>query len=248
VPLLIDALNCAYGCNLGTATCTEADLDGIDAHMNSLKADKMAQEESRRLFSYFDTNLRLEDFARSYTASPLDEDTALSKDVESVFHVLGKITPESRKINCYSCGYGSCQRFAQAVASGHNCVEACVYYARNCLQESNDEFDKMINAAGSYLGSLESSADELKRGFSTLDNIAQAIKIIAFNANNIEAARAGQDGKAFSVVGEEIRRLAGQSENVIDNLHIQEEEMLKKLGDVETALRLMKEKMHMVLQ
>lgn len=246
VPVLVDALNCAHGCNLGTASCTNADLDDIDAHMNKLKEEKAAKEESRRLFKYFDDNLQLEDFTRHYTAAPLPKDEENNKNLESVFQILGKTTPESRKINCYSCGYGNCHKFAQAVASGHNCVEACVYYARNRLHESNDEFNEMIQEVISYLNSLSLSADELKKGFTTLDNIAQTIKIIAFNAN-IEAARAGQHGITFGAVGKEIRNLSDQSKNVINQLHEQEQSMTKRLNDVESALNNMKEKMQTIL-
>ncbi len=246
VPVLVDALNCAHGCNLGTASCTEPDLDEIDARMNSLKTEKAAREESRRLFDDFDARLDPEDFVRRYTAAPLAEDGIADMDLENVFQILGKTTPESRKINCYSCGYGSCQRFAQAVASGHNCVEACVYYARNRLHESNDEFDGLIHTVSTHLDSLGLSVYELKKGFATLDNISQTTRIIAFNAN-IEAARAGEQGKAFSVVGEKIRILSDQSKNVIDQLHDHEKGMTKRLEDVETALDSMKDKMHTIL-
>ncbi len=247
VPLLVDALNCTHGCNLGTAACADADLDEIDAQMNRLKTKKIQQEESKKLFGYFDANLSIEDFTRRYTAMPLKEDGIGQKDLEGIFRILGKMTPESRRINCYACGYGNCQNFAQAVANGHNCVESCVYYARNRLYESNSEFDEMIDSVGAYLESLGLSVEELQKGFTTLNDIAYKTRIIALNAN-IEAARAGQQGKVFSVVGEEIRKLANQSKDVIDQLHVQEEGMSTRLGDVETALKNMKEKMHMVLK
>lgn len=247
VPALVDALNCAHGCNLGTAACAEDDLDEIDARMNMLKTQKEQKEESKKLFDYFDANLSLEDFARRYTAMPLKNDDVDKNDLEKVFITLGKMTEESRNINCFSCGYGNCRDFANAVAKGHNCVESCVYYARNRLKKSSNEFDGMMDVVDTYLDNLGGSVEELQKGFKTLNNIAQTTQIIALNAN-IEAGRAGQQGKAFSVVGEEIRRLADQSRDVIDQLHVHEEGMTVRLEDVKTSLGNMKEKMHTVLK
>ncbi len=247
VPVLVDALNCTHGCNMGTAACGDPDLDEIDARMNQLKEEKAGREESKLLFQYFNRYLQWEDFIRRYTAEALPENGNLKQDLEKVFQTLGKMTPESRKINCYACGYGNCERFAQAVASGHNCVEACVYYARNRLRQSNGEFDELMDTVNDYLDSLGGSVEELKKGFYALNEISLTTRIIAFNAS-IEGARAGEQGKAFGVVGEEIRRLSDQSNDVIERLHHQEEGISERLGDVETALADMQEKMHTVLR
>ncbi|HCF57522.1 MAG TPA: hypothetical protein DFS52_05960, partial [Myxococcales bacterium] len=71
VPLLVDILSCADGCNLGPGTTGEAALDDIDATFNALKASRIAQRDGwlrkpASLLRYFEKSLRVEDFQRSY--------------------------------------------------------------------------------------------------------------------------------------------------------------------------------------
>lgn len=50
-----------------------------------------------------------------------------------------------------------------------------------------------------------------------IKNISKKTNLLALNAT-IEAARAGEAGKGFAVVGEEVRKLAGSSAEVVDKI------------------------------
>ena len=66
VPLLVDILNCQYGCNIGTASlCSPRDEYKVEKTMNSVQT-----ETSDTLSEDFDKTLRLSDFVRKYTAKP----------------------------------------------------------------------------------------------------------------------------------------------------------------------------------
>ena len=140
LPEIIDVLNCDGGCNRGTGTAVDVDLDDIDNKTNIRKRAKensSLREINGRLeyipHVYFDENLNWQDFRREYT----NRDThgfLRDTELEDVFMTLKKKTPDSRNINCYACGYGSCKRFAQAVKRGINIPESCIDYERNMLK------------------------------------------------------------------------------------------------------------------
>ena len=140
LPALIDVLNCAGGCNLGTGTDRDVDRDDIDMKTNRTKSAKEAaqiREVDGRVeyapYQYFDATFNLEDFRRVYENKDV-HGFMDDEDLEEVYRRLKKNTPASRTIDCYSCGYGSCKKFAQALKRGINVPESCVDFGRTELK------------------------------------------------------------------------------------------------------------------
>ena len=134
VPQLVDILNCLYGCNLGTGTCKDKSLDDIDIQFNEIKKEKQQQQEKGLfkkqydLFKKFDKELKLNDFKRNYNNHQIQQHTLNQKELNDIYNKLHKEKLEDRKINCFACGYGNCEKFAEAVSLNINHLGNCIDY------------------------------------------------------------------------------------------------------------------------
>lgn len=168
VPEIVDILNCTFGCNHGTGTCKNVEIDDIDAKTNALKRERLEKNMVKRVigkrykpFLHFDRSLRLEDFRRAYQNRKVDG-MLRDEDLEDVFSALHKVTKESRNLNCFACGYGNCKRFAQAVKVGVNVPESCIDYARRSVEiehgkiaEKNVEIERTMKELKAFMAERE---------------------------------------------------------------------------------------------
>ena len=69
------------------------------------------------------------------------------KEKEEIFQLLHKYTPESRHVDCASCGYNTCEEMVTAIYNKCNHKSNCVQYEKSRISEDKEKLEQMRAAA-----------------------------------------------------------------------------------------------------
>ncbi|MBU0631576.1 methyl-accepting chemotaxis protein [bacterium] len=103
--------------------------------------------------------------------------------------------------------------------------------ALSVLVEKVDDYMEVETALASQLGNLKNDADQVKEVLDIIKDIADQTNLLALNAA-IEAARAGEHGRGFAVVADEVRKLAERTQKSLMQIEISVGTIVQSINDV----------------
>jgi len=106
---------------------------------------------------------------------------------------------------------------------------------------SMDEATQRVNITSAEVGELELSAQQINSIANTIKEIAGQTNLLALNAA-IEAARAGEQGRGFAVVADEVRKLAEKTTSSATEVSSIIELLLSKVKQVAETMTMVVEK------
>ncbi|MCL1863723.1 MAG: ATP-binding protein [Defluviitaleaceae bacterium] len=140
MPMLIDVLNCKYGCCQGTGTEIH-EVFRTDIAYNALHARRKKHEnapqtpkERRDALDKHLSHLNIDDFKCIYEEDKSPKTIIPQAKIENIFREkLLKLSDDAQHVDCAACGYKTCRDMAEAISLGINHHDNCVYYIKNNL-------------------------------------------------------------------------------------------------------------------
>ena len=175
-------------------------------------------------------------------AANLDESNAFSQQLYAEAQEMSELNNESH--SSLDSTMNEIKNIAGLLESVKNTtyqIEHTGTESKQIIHKSLSEIMQIVDAVNNiqrstdttvrHIEKLNLASSEIAQILQTVDNIAKQTHLLSLNAS-IESARAGELGKGFGIVAEEIRKLSEDSKSAVSNIGLLVEKITSEISNV----------------
>ena len=148
----------------------------------------------------------------------------ISKSTESISNISHDVLQAKENMSVVS---NTIEDNAKLLSSNLNILNKLI---ESFLQNSESEQE-----LSNELSQLTSEADNIKNVLGVIEDIADQTNLLALNAA-IEAARAGEHGRGFAVVADEVRQLAERTQKSLNDINITVNTIVQSISSISVRI------------